>query len=336
MANEKNYTQEELSKLDPQKLYLLFLEKQMDFGKASLELQRRRSQGRIHVPAEEAHLSEWTSGNHVIISPELGFDIYNLHVFFIGRQPKTEQGLYHTHGDAVKYYLRGRGYEFIGDQRFEVKAGDFLHVPANIWHGTQNPNDEPLCFLAAQQYPGTFRQTPTPFMWRDGPPKAPSVRELSEKEIGELEPSPLFQVYMKAQMEFGQVLNEVQRRRGQKRIHVRAEDVPLHDCGPGEHMIIGPELGFDIYTFSLFVVHVPAGQKRALIQGDAVKYYLSGRGYEVIGDQRFEVKKGDFIHIPANTWNATQNPNNEPLRFLTWQQCLGTFRQVSTPFIIPD
>ncbi|MBI4523212.1 MAG: cupin domain-containing protein [Deltaproteobacteria bacterium] len=332
MANEKNYTQEELSALDPQKLHWLLLEKEMDFGKASLELQRRRSHGRIHVPAEEVPLSEWESGHHLIISPEVGFDIYNLHVFLVGRQPKTEQGRYHTHGDAVKYYLRGRGYEFIGDQRFEVKAGDFLHVPANIWHGTQNPNDEPLCFLAAQQYPGTFRQTPTPFIWRDGP-KAPSVGELSEKEIAKLDPSAFFHVYIKAQMEFGQVLNEVQRRRGQKRVHLPAEDVSLHDFGPGEHMIIGPELGFDIYTFSVFLVHVPPRQKRAHTHGEAVKYYLSGRGYEIIGDKRFEVKAGDFIYNPANIYHGTENPNDEPIRFLTWQQVAGTFRQVSTPFI---
>jgi len=336
MATVKNLTEEELAKSDPRSLYLLLLEKQTNFAQASLELQRRRGQKRVHVPAEEAPLLEWNTGNHAVIAPELGFDIYNLHLFVAGPQPGVEDGLYHTHGDAVKFYLSGRGYEIIGDQRFEVKAGDFLHVPANIWHGTQNPNDEPLRFLGAQQYPGTFRQTPTPFIWRGGLPDVPSVSEFGAKDLEKLEPWPMFRVYLKAQMEFGEVLAEVQRRRAQKRIHVRAEDVPLYDCGPGEHMIIGPELGFDIYTFSLFVVHVPAGQKRALIQGDAVKYYLSGRGYEVIGDQRFEVKKGDFIHIPANTWNATQNPNNEPLRFLTWQQCLGTFRQVSTPFIIPD
>ncbi|MFQ5849609.1 MAG: cupin domain-containing protein [Candidatus Binatia bacterium] len=336
MATVKNSKEEELGKLEPRSLYSLLLERQMGFAKASLELQRRRAQRRVHVRAEEAPLLEWESGNHAIIAPELGFDIYNFHLFVAGPQARVEQGLYHTHGDAVKYYLRGRGYEIIRDQRFEVKAGDFLHVPANTWHGTQNPSDEPLRFLAAQQYPGTFRQTPTPFIWPDGLRDVRSVRELAEKELANLEPWPMFRVYLKAQMEFGEVLTEVQRRRAQKRIHVRAEDVPLYDCGPGEHMIVGPELGFDIYTFNVFLVHVAPGQKRGHTHGDAVKYYLGGRGYEIIGDQRFEVKAGDFIHIPANTWHSTHNPNDEPIRFISWQQCVGTFRQVSTPFIVPD
>lgn len=336
MRTVKNLKEEDLGKLEPETLHSLLLEKETLFAKASQELQRRRTQKRIHVPAEEAPLQEWDTGNHAVIAPELGFDIYNIHLFVAGPQPKVEQGLYHTHGDAVKFYLRGRGYEIIGDQRFEVKAGDFLHVPANIWHGTQNPYDEPLRFLAAQQYPGTFRQTPTPFIWRDGLPDVPSVTELTEEELARLEAWPMFRIYLKAQMEFGEVLAEVQRRRAQKRIHVRAEDASIYDRGPGEHMIIGPELGFDIYTFNVSVVHVPPGKRYGQIQGDAMKYYLSGRGYEIIGDRRFEVKAGDFIHIPADTWHATDNPNGEPIRFLTWQQYLGTFRQVSTSFINSD
>ena len=164
MSTAKKLTEEELAKLDPQSLYLQLLEKQMGFAKASMELQRRRGQKRIHVPADEAPLLEWETGNHAVIAPELGFDIYNIHLFVAGPPPKVEAGRYHTHGDALKFYLRGRGYEFIGDQRFEVKAGDFLHVPANIWHGTQNPYDEPLRFYAVAQQPGNPVQMPAPYV----------------------------------------------------------------------------------------------------------------------------------------------------------------------------
>ncbi len=163
-----------------------------------------------------------------------------------------------------------------------------------------------------------------------------TVKSLTEEGLAKLDPRSLYSVLLEKEMGFAKASLELQRRRAQKRIHVRAEDVSLYDCGPGEHMIIALELGFDIYTFSVSVVHVPPGQERALTQGDAMNYYLTGRGYEIIGDQRYEVKAGDFIHIPANTWHATHNPNDEPIRFITWQQYLGTFRQVSTPFIIPD
>jgi len=63
MATVKNLTEEELAKSDPRSLYLLLLEKQTNFAQASLELQRRRGQKRVHVPAEEAPLLEARFGS---------------------------------------------------------------------------------------------------------------------------------------------------------------------------------------------------------------------------------------------------------------------------------
>jgi uncharacterized RmlC-like cupin family protein len=104
----------------------------------------------------------------MIIGPEYGFDIYSFHIFLVVVAPggRATAGEGHFHGDAVKYYVSGRGYEFIGDQRFEVKAGDFMHIPAYIWHLTVNGSqDEPLRYLAAQQFPGTYRLVTTPWQW---------------------------------------------------------------------------------------------------------------------------------------------------------------------------
>ena len=339
MTTVRHLKAEALQELEPAQVDELNRELQWYFGRVALEAQRRRGQKRLHVPAEEARVGKGELGQRLIIAPELGFDIYAFHVFVDGMAPRTEQGRYQTDGDTVKYYLSGRGYELIGDQRLEVRAGDFMHIPANTWHGMQNPNDEPLRFLAWQQIPGTFRQTPTPSIHRGDPsPDVPSARDLTDEQLQRLNPKELHQVYLKAQMEWGQVLQEVQQRRGQKRLHVPAEKAPLMEWGPGQaHMIVGPEYGFDIYTFHIFLVAAPPGgratEERGHFHGDAVKYYISGHGYELIGDQRFEVKAGDFMHIPAYIWHLTVNGSQEePLRYLAAQQFPGTYRLVSTPW----
>jgi mannose-6-phosphate isomerase-like protein (cupin superfamily) len=333
MTTIPELSEEQLAKLQPQELAQHYLAKQVDFGRATQELQRRRQQRRLHVPAEQAPVAEAGPHQRMIIGPELGFDIYNFHVFTSGRAGGSER--YHSHGDAVKYYVAGRGFEVVGEQRFEVKVGDFMHVPGNIWHGTENPYDEPLVFLAAQQFVGTFRQVPTPFVHKQGPHQAPKVKDLSPEELAKLEPWPLYLVYLEKQMEFGRVALEMQRRRQQKRLRVSAEEAPLLEWGPGRHMIIAPELGFDVYSFNVFLEHVPpkstGGASR--IAGDTVKYYLTGGGAEVVGEQRLNVKAGDFLHVPANTWHETRNPNGEPLRFLCWQQIPGTFLQVPSPLL---
>ena len=333
MTTPSPLTQEQMAKMSAEELQERYMAAQTRFGQAGLELQRRRGKKRLHIPAAEAPVVEAGPHQRMIVGPELGFDIYNFHIFTSGRAAGSDR--YHQHGDAIKYYVAGGGYEILGDQRFEVKVGDFMHVPGNIWHGTENPNDEPLVFLASQQFPGTFRQVPTPFMHHESPHVPPVVKDLTEEEFAKLEPWPMYQFYLNEQMEFGKLALEVQRRREQKRLYVPAAEAPLMEWGPGRHLIIAPELGFDVYTFQVFMDHVPGNSDQAayISIGETVKYYLEGSGVEHIDGQRIDVTKGDFLYVPAGASHRTQNTSAAPLRYLAWQQTPGTFRQVPSPFI---
>lgn len=165
-------TQEEIENLEPKDLYRNRQEMLGQLGKLELEFERRREQKRRHVKQSELEwhdASEMTPTNAPIricqiISPELGFDIYNVHMFMLEIAPNSEGGSYHRHGDAIKHYLSGRAVEVIEGERYEVEAGDFVHIPANMWHGTQNPYDEPCRILAVQQFPGTYSQVAAPFI----------------------------------------------------------------------------------------------------------------------------------------------------------------------------
>jgi mannose-6-phosphate isomerase-like protein (cupin superfamily) len=329
---EQDY--EHLADLEPEALRDALLKAHVNYSRASLELHERRGEGRIHLPASEARLGEKPPPFQTIIAPELGFNIHNFHLFTSGRDARSDR--YHSHGDALKYYIYGSGIEDVNGQRFEVKAGDFMHIPANTWHGTINPHDEPLVFLAAQQFPGTWRQTPTPFLrQRDRDHEPLQAPEIQEHELSGLEGRALYyDRYMLAEMEFGRVAVEVDRRRRAKRLYVPAEEAPLMEWGPGRRAIIAPELGFDIYTFSLSFECLAANTNSSeRTSGDTVKYYLAGKGVERVGDRRVEVEAGDFVQVPANTWHATENPYDAPLRLLCWEQIPGTYTQVPTAFL---
>ncbi len=324
---------DELGRLGTDELQRLYQERQAQFGLLSLELDRRRKAGRIHLPAAEAPVADAGPHQRMIVGPELGFDIHNFHIFTSGRAAGSDR--YHTHGDAIKFYVAGRGYEIIGDDRYEVRVGDWMHVPANVWHGTENPYDEPLTFLAVQQFPGTFRQFPTPFVHQNPPHQAPAADDLSPERLAGLEPWPLYLLYLEQQMAFGKALLEVQRRREKKRVYLPAEEAPLMEWGPGRHMIIAPELGFDVYTVQIFMVHLPAGARHARANGgDTVKYYLAGSALETVGEQQVRVSKGDFLFVPAGAAHATHNNGAQPLRFICWQQLPGTFTQHPAPFLV--
>ena len=96
---------EELAELTPEELYALYMQRQENFGRASLAIDKRRRQGRVHVPAEEADVANAGPNQRIIIGPERGFNVHNLHVFTSGRAGGSER--YHTHGDALKHYVRG-------------------------------------------------------------------------------------------------------------------------------------------------------------------------------------------------------------------------------------
>lgn len=162
-----------LSELDPTALYGRRQALLGELGELDLEFDRRRQAKRRLIRSDELAWKPASEMNPTassielcqIVSPEMGFDIYNMHMFKIRIPPRTEGGKYHRHGDAIKHYLSGRAIEIIGDETYEVAAGDFIHIPANVLHGTQNPFDEPCEILAAQQFPGTYSQVSAPFIW---------------------------------------------------------------------------------------------------------------------------------------------------------------------------
>jgi mannose-6-phosphate isomerase-like protein (cupin superfamily) len=166
-------SEEDLSALDATQLYARRQDILGELGHLELEFEKRRAQKRRLVRSDEL---QWKAASEMnptkasiqlcqIVSPELGFDILNMHMFRIRIPAHTEGGKYHRHGDAIKYYVRGRAVEMIGDETYEVGPGDYIHIPANVYHGTQNPFDEECEILAVQQFPGTYSQFPAPFMW---------------------------------------------------------------------------------------------------------------------------------------------------------------------------
>src|SRR3990172_1806415 len=128
-----------------------------EIGELEEELDRARAQDRHIMKKDEIRWQERGSeiGMRIeghrsapLVNPMLGFNVYNLNSFISQSPPHSEPGAYHMHGEAVKYYLSGRGVEIIGGKRYEVEAGDVCFIPGHTWHGTQNPYHHPLPFLA--------------------------------------------------------------------------------------------------------------------------------------------------------------------------------------------
>jgi len=284
-----------------------------------------------------------------LIAPELGFNVYNYKAFVVEIPPGGQEGAYHRHGEAVKYYLAGRGLEIIGDKQYEVEAGDVMYVPADTWHGTQNPYDEPLRFFAVGYTDiGVPLMRPTIFLARDDlKPHEPEAAP-PQKNFGEMDGWEIAKARSAILRELAPLELEMERRRKMDKHHTKAKDLDWRQSGVSIGMkapairrgarAVAPELGFNVYNFVAFFLELGAGGTEGAYHshGEAIKYYVSGRGREIIGDKEYEVEAGDAVFVPANVWHGTQNPYSEPVRFFAIAQGRRAPLAVQVPFKIRE
>ncbi len=282
--------------------------------------------------------SEHRSAN--LVAAELGFNMYNIHVFAVELPPGESDGAYHIHGEAVKFYLKGRAKEIIGDREYEVEAGDVILVPAHVWHGTQNVYSEPVSFLAAAHAGAgapMFRQPV--FQTRSDLRKADEEQrlnaELREGRFASMLGVELSRVRHHLLQELGELEREMESRRSAQRHLMRKSELEWSDLASemgldqsnGCRVAKGiyPELGFPAYNFVTFFVDVPPGAATSRhSHGEEMKYFLEGRGRETVGDESYEVERGDIIFVPAKTSHRTENSGSSPLVYFSIGQGRGT------------
>ena len=289
-----------------------------------------------------------------LVAPELGFNVYNFHSFVAEIPPGGQEGAYHSHGEAIKLYLKGRGREIIGDKVYEVEAGDVMFVPANTWHGTQNPYDDSFRFCAvAYTDIGVPRMQPVIFRSRkDLEGEGAKKLAFSKPVAGDYErmdPWELITARRNLLKQLGPLEEEMERRRKLDRHLIKAAELNWEPSGRStgtkergwrrHAKAVAPEMGFDAYNLQSFFVEVDPGQTEGAYQShhEALKFYLKGRGTEIIGGKEYDIEAGDVVFVPANTWHRSQNTStDEPLRFFVVTQGRRVPLAVQVPFKVRE
>ncbi len=113
---------------------------------------------------------------------------------------------------------------------------------------------------------------------------------------------------------------------------VNIDDVPLIDFGNGDGFVarlgrVGPLIGAEQLGCALTIV--PAGKRAFPFHShhanEELAFILSGTGEVRLGDQRYPLRAGDLVAMPAGgpeTAHQIINTGSEDLRYL----CLSTMR----------
>lgn len=130
--------------------------------------------------------------------------------------------------------------------------------------------------------------------------------------------------------------------RKRSRIIVRAGEVKPEWNGHGHtYLIVDQDTGFtSIKTLQAFIQEIPPGGHNLMHKHDceAIIHFLSGKGYSLIDEKKYEWEAGDTISVPDNAWHQHFNIDPEkPARFfavtnIPLMKALGKFSMVDKEF----
>jgi mannose-6-phosphate isomerase-like protein (cupin superfamily) len=108
-----------------------------------------KKKSRIMMHTDELNWKTIEGGVKVanLIDFRLGFQntLANLAISEIPPHSPASDG--HVHGEAYIYFIQGRGYSIVGDQRYEWGPGDAMYVPPETFHQQYVTSDEPVKYL---------------------------------------------------------------------------------------------------------------------------------------------------------------------------------------------
>jgi gentisate 1,2-dioxygenase len=82
-----------------------------------------------------------------LIDFRLGFQNTLANIAISEIPPRSPASDGHVHGEAYIYFISGRGYSIVGEQRVEWGPGDAMYVPPETFHQHYVTSDEPAKYL---------------------------------------------------------------------------------------------------------------------------------------------------------------------------------------------
>jgi gentisate 1,2-dioxygenase len=310
-------------------------------GRKELEI---RQDSPVYVSKQKIE-KEFTGGNTVIlIDPRLGFNNRILRFWINGVPPGEQNNQWTTIGhrhtvEAVIHVLKGHGYSIIDGIRYDWEAGDFLCVPVFAWHRHVNLSDENMLYVAATTGPfsmalgvGIYEDERFPEYWifaqqeseRNGTLIAGQMeipgtrRGIPEGvELTQFDNSSAAKLYFD-QLKFAEV-EESNRRKGKVLIKgrdLKFERSPMGWIAP----VVDPQCGFHTKVMSTLLAEIHPGKRSGAHRHvyEEIDHVLSGDGFCIIEDKRYDWKKGDSFSIPVLAWHQHFNTGKETARVLVY------------------
>lgn len=300
---------------------------------------KRRSAAPVQIKAEEIRAQHAQHSHVYLVDPRIGFNQRTFR-FWINRIPAGEEEgmgwktLGHRHTvEAVIYVLQGKGHSIIDGVRYDWAPGDFISVPMFSWHRHLNTGNQDFIYLAATTGPlslalglAVYEDERYPDYWMFGHksesalksmiPGADDSTRVSSAAISETAPLSSTDALYKEHLRFSG--GEEMRRRASQ-VLVRGAELEFEKTAMGrQRYVIDPKTGFLMRVLGSLVAEISPGKRSGAHRHmyEEVNYILSGQGYSLIEDRRYDWAAGDVLCIPVFGWHQHFNTGTEPARIL--------------------
>ena len=300
---------------------------------------KRRLQAPVQIKAEEIR-SQFQNNSHLyLVDPRLGFN-HRTFRFWINRIPAGEEEgmgwktLGHRHTvEAVIHVLQGHGHSIIDGVRYDWESGDFISVPMFSWHRHLNTGSNDFIYLAATTGPlslslglAVYEDERYPDYWVFGHksesamksliPGADDSTRVRVEETSTREPLSSMDALYKEHLSFS---GGEEKRRRASRVLAKGACVEFEKTPMGRvRYIIDPKTGFLMRVLGTLLAEISPGKHSGAHRHlyEEVNYVVSGRGYSLIEDRKYDWSEGDVLCIPVFSWHQHFNTGDRPARFL--------------------
>jgi gentisate 1,2-dioxygenase len=235
--------------------------------------------------------------------------------------------------NAFRFFLRGSAYTTVSGEKCAMRPGDLVITPFMEWHDHGNESDEPAMWMDGLDYPLVRYLNAVIYEYADEARQAIDRTGVSERRYGAAGVRPGW--------DDGDL--PVERR---TLLHYRWESTlsclermaAAGEASPTEDVVVefvNPATGqsaFPTIACCMQLIRPGVQTQRHRHTGSGVYHAFQGSGVTVVGDERYEWSRGDFLVIPALYWHQHSNSASEPAVLFSIQdyptlKALGLYRE---------
>jgi gentisate 1,2-dioxygenase len=252
----------------------------------------------------------------------------------------------HRHtANAIRFFLRGKSYTTVEEDKCEMERGDLIVTPGWEWHDYGNEGNEPGVWIDALDLPLV--------QYLDSCGYLRSLEEEIGYELADVARLPVRRSGISEQRYSAVGLRPLTQTAGSSKraglIHYRWANtlaaltrLAKHESSPFDDVMmeyVDPATGGSVYpTFSCCIQMIRPGIRTlAHRQASCAVYYVfEGQGQSVIDGRVYEWSAGDFFVVPFHFWHEHANTGKEPAILFSLQDFplmknIGIYREEALP-----